>query len=163
MKKLLLILCLLFAAKTAIGADRFGRVILKVKDQKNYQFTKLDDADYPGLSNDHYSVTCLVYRGTERYYVEVSISNKTTGPVGPRWISSRSISPGIRFLERTRWPRPERQLRLPAFGLCQLRHRMLLPRPTRASMRPLPHTETKLRLPVLRQPRQTIRGKQVRT
>ncbi len=33
------------------------------------------------LSSPQYVVSCLVYRGTQRYYLEIGIQNKTTAPV----------------------------------------------------------------------------------
>jgi hypothetical protein len=81
MKNLLVVFCLLLTSGPAFCADRFGRPVIKVSDEKAYQFVKLDDVEYPGLSNGNYDVTCLVYRGTERYYVEISIRNKTADPV----------------------------------------------------------------------------------
>jgi hypothetical protein len=81
MKKILVVFCLLLATRPGLCADRFNRPVVKVSDPKGYQFTKLDDVEYPGLSNSQYDVTCLVYRGTERYYVEISVKNKTAAPV----------------------------------------------------------------------------------
>lgn len=81
MKNLLVVLCLLLTSGPAFCADRFGRPVIKVGDEKAYQFVKLDDVEYPGLSNGNYDVTCLVYRGTERYYVEISLKNKTAAPI----------------------------------------------------------------------------------
>ena len=77
MKKLLLVTCLLIVAPL-FGEERFGRAVVKLKDPKEYEFFKLDDVKYPTVSNDRYSVSCLVYRGTQRYYVEIGIKNKTT-------------------------------------------------------------------------------------
>ncbi len=61
--------------------DRFGRPVVKVKDAKDYQFTSSDDVKYPTLSDERFTVQCLVYRGSENYYAEVSITNKTSEPV----------------------------------------------------------------------------------
>jgi hypothetical protein len=77
MKNLLLLVCLLIVTPL-FGEERFGRHVIKVNNQKDYEFFKLDDVHYPTLSNDRYSVSCLVYRGTERYYVEIGIKNKTS-------------------------------------------------------------------------------------
>ena len=81
MKSLVPIFCLLTTALPGLSADRFNRPVVKVADQKNYQFIKLDDVEYPVLSNERFAVTCLVYRGTQRYYVEVSVKNKSSDPV----------------------------------------------------------------------------------
>ena len=81
MKKTLLALFLLLITGAAYGEERFGRPVIKVKDAKEYQFEKLDDVEYPSLSNDRVRVSCLVYRGIEHYYVEVKVTNKTSSPV----------------------------------------------------------------------------------
>ncbi len=81
MKRLILFCCSLGALHSALAEDRFGRPVIKVKDAKSYQFTRSDDVKYPTLSNERFSVSCLVYRGTERYYAEVTVTNKTTSPV----------------------------------------------------------------------------------
>lgn len=60
-----------------------------MKDTKTYQFKKSDDIEYPTLSNDRFSVSCLVYRGTDFYYVEVNVTNKTGSPV---FLSSDFVS-----------------------------------------------------------------------
>ena len=75
MRNALLILCLSFVTIIATAESRFGRPVVKVRDSKNYQFVKLDDVDYPTLTNPHYTVSCLVYRGTEHYYVEVTVTS----------------------------------------------------------------------------------------
>jgi hypothetical protein len=81
MKKPLLAICLLAYATCALASDRFGRTVISVKDPKEYQFTKLDDVEYPSLTSAHYMVSCLVYRGTENYYVEVTVKNNSTDPI----------------------------------------------------------------------------------
>jgi hypothetical protein len=81
MKILLVVFCLLLTSGPAFCADRFGRPVVKVSDQKAYQFVKLDDVEYPLLSNERYDVTCLVYRGKQNYYVEISVKNKTAVPI----------------------------------------------------------------------------------
>lgn len=74
------LLCLLLAP-LASAADRFNRKVIEVQNKKDYQFYRLDDLDFPYLENERYSVSCIVYRGTIRYYVEVAIRNKTLQPV----------------------------------------------------------------------------------
>jgi len=81
MRNTLLVLCLSLAAVSSNAEDRFGRPVVKVKEPKDYQFVKLDDVDYPSLANAHFAVSCLAYRGTEHYYVEVSVKNNSTEPV----------------------------------------------------------------------------------
>ncbi len=73
----------------AFAENRFGRPVVKVRDANEYQFTKNDDVKYPTLSNERFTVSCLVYRGTERYYVEAVVTNKTSLPISmlPNFIS----------------------------------------------------------------------------
>ena len=81
MKRLLFLLCLLFLLKPAFGENRFGRPVVKVENAKEYLFTRSDDVNYPTLTSGHFVVSCLVYRGTQHYYVEITVANKTGEPV----------------------------------------------------------------------------------
>ncbi len=83
MKKIayLLLLAFVLPCKSLISETRFSRPVLKVQDPKDYTFFKLDDLRIPMLSGMQYDVSCLVYRGTERYYVEIGIRNKTSAPI----------------------------------------------------------------------------------
>jgi hypothetical protein len=81
MRNALLVLCMSFAVNTSFAEKRFDRPVIKVADPNMYQFHKLDDVDYPTLSNQKYEVSCLVYRGTENYYVEVTIRNTSAAAV----------------------------------------------------------------------------------
>jgi hypothetical protein len=79
MKRLALLLFMAaFTANALVAESRFNRQVIKVKDPKEYQFFKLDDVHFPALSSTNYQVSCLVYRGTQRYYVEIGIQNKTS-------------------------------------------------------------------------------------
>lgn len=77
MKKALLLVCLLLVVSTTYAEKRFGRSVVKVQQEKNYTFIKSDDVKYPTLSDGRFSVSCLVYRGTEFYYVEVKVTNNS--------------------------------------------------------------------------------------
>ncbi len=81
MKKVLFILCVLAAVRSGFGEQRFGRPVIKVSEPQKYQFTKLDDVTYPTLAKGGFAVSCLAYRGTERYYFEVRVTNDTGNPV----------------------------------------------------------------------------------
>jgi hypothetical protein len=63
------------------AAQRFGRPVVDLENPKDYQYFKLDDVNFPMLTNTDYKVSCLVFRGTENYYVEVSIQNQTSTPI----------------------------------------------------------------------------------
>jgi hypothetical protein len=64
-----------------LAEKRFDRHVIKLQNPKEYQYFKLDDVNFPVLANSRYSVSCLVYRGTQRYYVEVAIQNRTAEEV----------------------------------------------------------------------------------
>lgn len=78
---LLLVLGLVCLGGPLYAAQRFGRPIIRLENPKAYQYYKLDDVKFPMLSSSKYTVSCLVYRGTEYYYVEVAIKNRTPNPV----------------------------------------------------------------------------------
>jgi len=63
------------------AAQRFGRPVIALEDHQAYQYFKLDDVEFPFLSSPNYNVSCLVYRGTEYYYVEIAIQNRSSNPV----------------------------------------------------------------------------------
>lgn len=63
------------------AAQRFGRTVIALEEPKNYQYFKLDDVNFPFLASQDYDVSCLVYRGTQYYYVEIAIHNRSSSPV----------------------------------------------------------------------------------
>jgi len=81
LRNTLLGFCLSCVALVGSAETRFGRPIVKVHEPHNYQFIKLDDVQYPTLADAHYSVSCLVYRGTEHYYVEVNVKNNSNAAI----------------------------------------------------------------------------------
>ncbi len=84
MKRLIVVLAfasLVWHVMPAHATQRFGRPLVSLESAKDYQYFKLDDVNFPMLSSQNYSVSCLVYRGSENYYVEISIQNKSPSPV----------------------------------------------------------------------------------
>jgi hypothetical protein len=77
-KTVLLVLTVSAAISPLLADQRFGREVVKVQDPKEYQYFKLDDVEFPVLSSLQYSVSCLVYRGSQRYYIEIGVQNKTS-------------------------------------------------------------------------------------
>jgi hypothetical protein len=73
--------CVLCLTDPLHAAERFGRHVVALENPKDYQYFRLDDVNYPMLSSPNYSVSCLVYRGTENYYVEVTIQNRSANPI----------------------------------------------------------------------------------
>ncbi len=80
-KSLIVLFCSYMLLPTSFAEQRFGRPIVKVRDSKSYLFNRTDDVKYPTLSDERFTVSCLVFRGTERYYTEVVVTNKTQAPV----------------------------------------------------------------------------------
>ena len=74
-------ICVICAGVPVLAESRFGRPVIKLAEPNKYQFFKLDDNNFPFLVRGPVSVTCMTYRGTKRYYVEVAVANRTTEPV----------------------------------------------------------------------------------
>lgn len=60
---------------TVAAESRFGRTVLKLSEPKEYGYFKLDDNNFPFLDKGPISVTCMTYRGSKRYYVEIGVAN----------------------------------------------------------------------------------------
>jgi hypothetical protein len=75
------VICLLFISASALAEKRFDREVIKLEDRAQYSFVKLDDVNYPVLKKGTVQVSSLVYKGTMRYYVEISISNQGTSDI----------------------------------------------------------------------------------
>ena len=74
----------LFWAQGVGAESRFGRPVMKLANPKSYRFFRLDDNNIPFLAGDRVSVSCIVYRGTKRYYVEVGVWNRSGEPLALR-------------------------------------------------------------------------------
>lgn len=73
---------LLAIACCALDAEsRFNRPVIKLAEPKSYRFFRLDDNNFPVMDRERSSVTCIVYRGTKRYYVEVGVMNRSQRPL----------------------------------------------------------------------------------
>lgn len=75
------LLLVLWPCTSLRAAQRFGRPVIALEEPKNYQFFKLDDVNFPFLASTNYDVSCLVYRGTQYYYVEIAIHSRASSPV----------------------------------------------------------------------------------
>lgn len=71
-------------ALSAHAEDRFGRPVIKLADPTSYSFFKLDDNQFPNLSKGDITVSCMTYRGTKRYYVEVGVVNQSATEIALR-------------------------------------------------------------------------------
>ncbi len=65
----------------ASAESRFGRSVIKLANPKEFGYFKLDDNQFPFLERGSFSVSCMTYRGTRRYYVEIGIVNRSGIPV----------------------------------------------------------------------------------
>jgi hypothetical protein len=77
---------ILFFGILAVGVvasaeDRFGRPVVKLANPQAILYYKVDGNNIPYFSKDGVTVSCMTYRGTQRYYVEVGVSNHLSEPV----------------------------------------------------------------------------------
>ncbi len=62
----------------AWGESRFGRPVIQVSSLRDYKTFKLDENTFASLDGENSSVSCIVYRGRVRYYVEIGIVNRSS-------------------------------------------------------------------------------------
>ena len=65
----------------AFAENRFNRPVVPLANPTAYKFYKLDDNNFPYALGNGVTVSCITYRGSERYYVEVGVSNTGTQPI----------------------------------------------------------------------------------
>jgi hypothetical protein len=72
-----------------MAEKRFDRSVLKLENPGQYNLVKLDDVNYAQLQKGPLGVSSLVYKGSERYYIEIVIANHGTTDVAiaPDFIS----------------------------------------------------------------------------
>jgi len=73
----LLILVVISAAVGLCAETRFGRPVVKLAGDQEFSYVQLDGKVFPVESRGSISVSCMTYRGRQRYYVEVAISTKS--------------------------------------------------------------------------------------
>lgn len=81
MRRYYLLVGVLILGGIASAESRFGRPVVKLANPKDFKYFKLDDNQFPVLERGPYAVSCMTYRGTKRYYVEVAILNRTDVPI----------------------------------------------------------------------------------
>jgi hypothetical protein len=64
----------------ASAESRFGRPVVKLANPKEFKYFKLDDNQFPVLERGLFAVSCMTYRGTRRYYVEIGVMNRSDAP-----------------------------------------------------------------------------------
>ncbi len=75
------LLLVLVNVNLLIAESRFSRPVVKLANPKAYTYFKLDDNQFPVVEKGPWVVTCITYRGTKRYYVEVGVVNKAEMPL----------------------------------------------------------------------------------
>jgi len=71
-----LALVTVLAGLEAFGESRFGRRVVKLANPKQYGSVKMDGNQYALLAGERAAVACIVYRGTQYYYVETAVLNR---------------------------------------------------------------------------------------
>lgn len=90
-----IIVCgVLVTAGLAFAETRFHRPVVKLANPKAYTTFKLDDNQFPVVEKASVAVTCITYRGTKRYYVEVGVVNKSDSALVLSKDFVRFIKPG---------------------------------------------------------------------
>jgi hypothetical protein len=74
-------LTFLSIAGMAMGETRFGRPVVKLANSKDFEFVKLEDNRFPMLRKNATSIACIAYRESQRYYVEVAVTNESDRPI----------------------------------------------------------------------------------
>jgi hypothetical protein len=72
---------LLSIAGMAMGETRFGRPVVKLANPKDFEFVSLEDNRFPMLRKNTTSVACIAYRESQRYYVELAVTNESDRPI----------------------------------------------------------------------------------
>jgi len=85
----LMVTAMLLLCKVATAESRFGRPVIKLSNPKEFKYFKLDDNQFPMLERGPISVSCMTYRGTKSYYVEVAVDNQSESPItlDPNFVS----------------------------------------------------------------------------
>lgn len=76
-REFLWVLLLALAVGNADAAERFGRRVLAPVRATELQVSRMDEIDVPAIDRDSVVVSCITYRGTGRYFVEVTVLNRT--------------------------------------------------------------------------------------
>ena len=90
-----LLLALLLAGAVGAQADsRFSRPVIKPVNDKELAHFKLDGNNIAVQSKGSIGVSCIVYRGTKRYYVEIGVLNQSDAPIALQRGFARFTKPG---------------------------------------------------------------------
>jgi len=88
------LLAMLLVITGARAESRFGRPVVKPVNDKELSHFKLDGNNIPVQSEGGIGVSCVVYRGTKRYYLEVGVLNESDSPVALQRGFARLVKPG---------------------------------------------------------------------
>ena len=72
---------ILMLCNTTFAESRFGRPVLKLTDPKEYGFFKLDENNIAFVKRGDFSISCIVYKGATRYYVEIGMANASKSDI----------------------------------------------------------------------------------
>jgi hypothetical protein len=76
-----LVLAFVSLAGLAAGETRFGRPVAKLSNPKDFEFINMEDNRFPVLRKNAASVACIAYRESQRYYIEVAVTNQSDQPI----------------------------------------------------------------------------------
>jgi hypothetical protein len=74
-------LALLLLAGNATAETRFGRPVVKLANPKEFESVQLEENRFAMLRKNAIEVACITYRESQRYYVEVAVTNHSAGPI----------------------------------------------------------------------------------
>jgi hypothetical protein len=72
----LFLLVVWLSCEDSQAEKRFSRPVIKVADPSKYETVKADDVTRHVLIKGNVLVSSLVYRGTDRYYVEIAVTSR---------------------------------------------------------------------------------------
>src|ERR1035437_1961428 len=74
-------LLLSMLSRPMIGEVRFGMQVEKLASPKEFRLANLDGNRFAVLERESSSVSCIMYGGPQRHFVEVKIANRSSSPI----------------------------------------------------------------------------------
>jgi len=94
----LLVLAFSITCEQVQAEKRFEQQVIKLQNPAEYHYFKKDGVNFPVLETAHFSASCLVYGGTQNYYVEVGILNRSPEDLTISFDSIAFNKPGYTML-----------------------------------------------------------------
>jgi hypothetical protein len=70
-------ICLLsLVAAVGFGESRFDRPVLKLTAPNQFKIVKQDDNSFAAIERNALAANCILYRGSDFYYLEVTVTNQ---------------------------------------------------------------------------------------